>query len=56
MRQAIAAAFADPELRPARDALFLSGCSPLDRSDYAIIAALERNLESHGGLALWEAA
>lgn len=56
MRQAIAAAFADPELQPARDALFLSGCSPLDRSDYAIIAALERNLESHGGLALWEAA
>jgi ABC-type phosphate/phosphonate transport system substrate-binding protein len=56
MRQAIAAAFVDPELQPARDALFLSGCSPLDRSDYAIIAALERNLESHGGLALWEAA
>lgn len=56
MRQGIAAAFADPELQPARDALFLSGCSPLDRSDYAIIAALERNLESHGGLALWEAA
>jgi ABC-type phosphate/phosphonate transport system substrate-binding protein len=56
MRQAIAAAFADPELQPARDALFLSGCSPLDRSDYAIIAALERNLESHGGLALWETA
>jgi ABC-type phosphate/phosphonate transport system substrate-binding protein len=56
MRQALAAAFADPQLQPARDALFLSGCSPLDRSDYAIIAALERNLESRGGLALWEAA
>jgi ABC-type phosphate/phosphonate transport system substrate-binding protein len=56
MRQAIAAAFVDPELQPARDALFLSGCSPLDCSDYAIIAALERNLERHGGLALWEAA
>lgn len=56
MRQAIAAAFVDPELQPARDALFLSGCSPLDRSDYAIISALERNLESRGGLALWEAA
>jgi ABC-type phosphate/phosphonate transport system substrate-binding protein len=56
MRQAIAAAFTDPQLQPARDALFLSGCSPLDRSDYAIIAALERNLERHGGLALWEAA
>lgn len=56
MRQAIAAAFADPELQPARDALFLSGCSPLDRSDYAVITALERNLERQGGLALWEAA
>jgi ABC-type phosphate/phosphonate transport system substrate-binding protein len=56
MRRAIAAAFADPQLQPAREALFLSGCSPLDRSDYAIIAALERNLERHGGLDLWEAA
>jgi ABC-type phosphate/phosphonate transport system substrate-binding protein len=56
LRQAIAAAFADPRLQQARDALFLSGYSPLDRSDYAIIAALERNLERHGGLKLWEAA
>jgi ABC-type phosphate/phosphonate transport system substrate-binding protein len=56
MRQAIAAAFADPRLQQAREALFLSGYSPLDRSDYAIIAALERNLERHGGLELWEAA
>jgi hypothetical protein len=56
MRRAIAAAFADPLLRQAREHLFLSGCSMLDRNDYAIIAALERSMERTGGLELWQAA
>jgi ABC-type phosphate/phosphonate transport system substrate-binding protein len=56
LRRALAAAFDDADLREAREALFLSGHSILDRNDYAIIANLERDLKSRGDLILWKAA
>jgi ABC-type phosphate/phosphonate transport system substrate-binding protein len=56
LRRALAAAFDDPDLREAREALFLSGHSILDRNDYTIIANLEREVKRRGDLILWKAA
>ena len=56
LRLALQAAFADPELRDVRQALFLAGFSALDIDDYAIILNVERDLQSNGDLALWQAA
>lgn len=52
LREGLAKAFADPELREARDQLFLSGFSVLEPQDYARITELEAAMESHGGLEL----
>jgi ABC-type phosphate/phosphonate transport system substrate-binding protein len=56
LRQALVLAFADAELQQQRDALFLSGFSPLGPTDYTIIAKLERDLQLQGDLNLWRAA
>ena len=56
LRFALQAAFADPELRDVRQALFLAGSSALEIDDYAIILKLERDLERNGDLTLWQAA
>jgi ABC-type phosphate/phosphonate transport system substrate-binding protein len=52
LRQALAKAFADPDLAPAREALFLDGHSVLAADAYDIILNLERRMEEAGGLAL----
>lgn len=52
LRQALLAALADPELVEVRNALFLVGQEPLSSSDYAMIPALEREMEARGGLFL----
>lgn len=56
LREALAAAFADPELQREREALFLAGLSILEPTDYAIIAKLEDDLHLQGNLNLWQAA
>lgn len=56
LRRALLAAFADPKLEHAREALFLSGASVLDSDAYAIILKLERDLQRRGDLTLWQAA
>ena len=56
LRRALLAAFADPKLGRAREALFLSGASVLDADAYAVILKLERDLQRRGDLTLWQAA
>lgn len=56
LRRALEAAFADSTLEHAREALFLAGASVLDIDDYAIILNLERVVQRHGDLTLWQAA
>src|SRR5687767_4149995 len=56
LRLALRAAFADPELRDVRQALFLADSSALEIDDYAMILKLERDLERNGDLTLWQAA
>ena len=53
MRRAVADAFADPALGPARASLFLSGFSLLTPGDYAVMRDLERDMAAGGGLSLW---
>jgi ABC-type phosphate/phosphonate transport system substrate-binding protein len=53
IRAAITGAFADPALASARNALLITGVSFLERSDYDVIPALEREAEAAGGLHLW---
>lgn len=52
LRNALAAAFADPALQEARDALLLTGHSLLTPTDYDVITDLESAMEKAGGLAL----
>ena len=52
LRAGLAAAFADPTLREAREKLFLTGHSVLDAKDYDRIVELETAMEKAGGLAL----
>jgi ABC-type phosphate/phosphonate transport system substrate-binding protein len=52
LRAGLAAAFADPTLREARDKLLLTGHSVLDAQDYDRIVELESAMEGAGGLAL----
>jgi len=52
IRAAVRKAFADPTLKPARDALFISDLSVLEPSVYDRILDLERNMEQRGGLDL----
>jgi hypothetical protein len=52
LRAGLAAAFADPTLREARDKLFLTGHSVLDAKDYDRIVELETAMERAGGLVL----
>jgi ABC-type phosphate/phosphonate transport system substrate-binding protein len=52
LRQGLTAAFADPALAEARNALFLSGCSVLPDKAYDSILALEAEMQSAGGLHL----
>jgi ABC-type phosphate/phosphonate transport system substrate-binding protein len=52
LRQALSLAFADPDLREARDQLFLSGLSSLDPRDYGVITECETAMERAGGLKL----
>jgi hypothetical protein len=56
LRRALLAAFSDPELEHARQALFLSGASVLDADAYAVILKLECDLQRRGDLTLWQAA
>jgi hypothetical protein len=56
LRRALEAAFADSTLEHAREALFLAGASVLDIDDYTIILNLERDVQRHGDLTLWQAA
>jgi ABC-type phosphate/phosphonate transport system substrate-binding protein len=53
LRQALAAAFADPELAEARRALLLTGFSLLTEADYQRIPALEADMQRAGGLKLF---
>lgn len=52
LREGLARAFSDPELRDAREALLLSGFSALEVSAYDQITALEADMERGGGLQL----
>jgi ABC-type phosphate/phosphonate transport system substrate-binding protein len=52
LRLALARAFADPELTPARAALFLDRHSVLAENAYDLILKLERQMEQAGGLEL----
>lgn len=52
LRQALAKAFADPDLASARKALFLAGHSVLAAEAYDLILKLERQMEEAGGLEL----
>ena len=52
LRLALARAFADPDLAPAREALFLDGHSVLAANAYDLILELERRMEEAGGLRL----
>lgn len=52
LRHALAAAFADPELREPRRRLFLTGHSVLNESDYSLITGLETAMQQAGGLQL----
>ncbi|WP_119272674.1 phosphate/phosphite/phosphonate ABC transporter substrate-binding protein [Taklimakanibacter deserti] len=52
LRLALARAFADPELAPAREALFLDRHSILAEGAYDLILELERQMEKAGGLKL----
>lgn len=52
LRTALHAAFADPALKDAREALLLAGYSVLEPSAYDRIPALESEMEKGGGLAL----
>lgn len=52
LRAALAAAFADPTLREARERLLLTGHSVLGTGDYDRILDLETAMEMAGGLAL----
>jgi hypothetical protein len=52
LRLALARAFADPELAPARAALFLDRHSVLAENAYDLILKLERQMEEAGGLEL----
>jgi ABC-type phosphate/phosphonate transport system substrate-binding protein len=54
LRQALHAAFADPSLAEAREALLLDGVSVLALADYDRILDLERAMEAQGGLKLLE--
>jgi ABC-type phosphate/phosphonate transport system substrate-binding protein len=56
LRRALQAAFADPKLERAREALLLAGATILDIDAYAIILKLERDLQRCGDLTLWQAA
>jgi ABC-type phosphate/phosphonate transport system substrate-binding protein len=56
LRSALQAAFVDPKLEHAREALLLTGASVLDTDAYAIILKLERDLKRSGDLTLWQAA
>ncbi len=52
IRAALASAFAGPDLRQARDQLFLSGFSVLTPQDYQRIVSLKAAMEANGGLQL----
>jgi ABC-type phosphate/phosphonate transport system substrate-binding protein len=52
MREALVAAFADPELQDCRDQLFLSGHSVLRPNAYERITDLESEMQKAGGLEL----
>jgi ABC-type phosphate/phosphonate transport system substrate-binding protein len=52
LREALASAFADPDLAQARKALFLDGHSVLADGAYDLILSLERAMEEQGGLEL----
>jgi ABC-type phosphate/phosphonate transport system substrate-binding protein len=52
LRQALIAAFADPDLQEARNRLFLTGHSVLAEKDYARIPDLESDMRQKGGLKL----
>jgi ABC-type phosphate/phosphonate transport system substrate-binding protein len=52
LREGLARAFADPDLKEARNQLFLSGYSILGHQDYARITELEKVMEKNGGLQL----
>ena len=56
LRLALQAAFDDPKLEHARQALLLAGATILDIDAYAIILKLERELQRCGDLTLWQAA
>jgi ABC-type phosphate/phosphonate transport system substrate-binding protein len=52
LRLALASAFADPDLAPAREALFLESHSVLAEGAYDLILKLEQQMEERGGLKL----
>jgi ABC-type phosphate/phosphonate transport system substrate-binding protein len=52
LRLALAQAFADPHLAPAREALFLAHHSVLAEGAYDLILKLEHEMEERGGLRL----
>src|SRR5262245_5109869 len=52
LRLALASAFADPDLAPTREALFLDRHSVLAEDAYDLILKLERQMEEAGGLEL----
>ena len=52
LREGLLRAFADPDLKDARDRLFLSGYSVMAKQDYARITELEAAIAENGGLQL----
>jgi ABC-type phosphate/phosphonate transport system substrate-binding protein len=52
LRTGLASALADPALAEPRKALLIDGASLLSPSDYAVIPALERDMEAKGGVDL----